>query len=267
MNKEQIRELAIKRHDIDAIDFQTTYENKDKSKLSKKETAFLYGRNLVIQELSNLLETLPPGLKVLDVGCGTAHLTNWIKEKGNDVTGIEPSIEMYNFAKVNFPHLTIVEAISSNLPFPDNYFDLIVSFEVLRYLSAEENIESYKEFKRVLKPGGNIFVTQVNKYSFDYYFVFHKIKSVYCKLTNKIHHHCNFTTPKQQHDLLIKKLGYSKLRAVGRFLASIRLFYKFGKPIGNLYSNLIEKVAGKKQRYEKSSYKKFCAHLIIMAQK
>ena len=98
MNSADITQLAVKRHDIDASHFQHAYSQNEKT-LGKKELAFLRGRKLVLDELSKILNDLPKGSKILDVGCGGAHLTHWIQEKGFEVYGIEPSAEMYNYAK------------------------------------------------------------------------------------------------------------------------------------------------------------------------
>ena len=264
MNSSDITQLAIKRHDIDASHFQNAYSNNEK-KLGKRDLVFLYGRKLVLDELSIILNGLPKGSKILDVGCGTAHLTHWIKEKGFDVYGIEPSDEMYNYAKQNFPEIEIKQAISSKIPYPDNYFDLVVAFEVLRYLDKAENIKSYEEFHRVLKRNGKFFVTQVNLFSTDLYFIFHNLKSVICKITHKTHHHCNFTTASQQ-EKQIKNVGFSEVETVGRFVGSIRIFYKFGKKIGNQYTSIIQKFF-KNQRFKNSFRKNLTGHLIVIAKK
>ena len=265
MNSEKITKLAIKRHDIDASHFQNAYSISDNKQLSKKETVFLYGRRLVLDELWIVLEQLPKGSKILDVGCGTAHLTNWIKEKGFEVYGIEPSSVMYSYARSNFPEIEIKQAISSDIPYPDNYFDLIVAFEVLRYLDKNENAKTFTEFHRVLKVGGKFFVTQVNLFCTDFYFIFHQLKSIICKITNATHHYCNFTTSGAQIKG-VKNVGFSEVETVGRFFGSIRIFYKLGRTAGAVYSSLLEKFS-KNQRFSKSFYKNFVGHLIVIAKK
>lgn len=187
------------------------------------------------------------------MGCGTAHLTNWIKGKGFEVYGIEPSNEMYHYAKLNFPDIEIKQAISSQIPYPDNYVDLIVAFEVLRYLDKKENWKTFLEFRRVLKPKGQSFVTQVNLFSTDFYFIFHHLKALLCKLTKTTHHHCNFTTSSRQIKE-VEKAEFSQVKTVGRFIGSIRIFYKFGKKTGDIYARLMEKLY-KNQRFSKSFHK------------
>jgi ubiquinone/menaquinone biosynthesis C-methylase UbiE len=265
MKTEQIVDLAIKRHDIDASHFQNTYLKKGNSNLSPKENVFLKGRKLVLDELSIVLSQLPKGSKILDVGCGTAHLTHWIQQQGFEVYGIEPSLEMFNFAVSNFPDLEIKQGISSKIPYPDQHFDLIVAFEVLRYLDKAENNKTFGEFNRVLKKDGSFFITQVNLYATDLYYFFHKVKSVYCKMRNQTHHFCNFTTAAEQ-EKTIQKYGFKSVRTIGRFMASTRLAFKFGNGFGNFYYSLMEKMFGS-QRFENSFYKNFTAHLIVIAKK
>lgn len=262
MNSSDITKLAIKRHDIDAQHFQSAY-NKEAN--DKHTQVFLYGRNLVVEELKQILAGLPKGSKILDVGCGTAHLTNWIREQGFMVMGIEPSAEMMKLAKGNFPDIEIINSIASAIPVEDNRFDLIVSFEVLRYLDKSENIKSYKEFYRLLKPGGKIFVTQVNLYSTDFYYFFHNIKSIYCKLGNKVHHFCNFTTSEKEEKLL-KQIGFSQVNTVGRLAGSLRIFYKLGASVGKSYTKFME-IFDKKQRYVNMFSKNTAGHLIVIATK
>ena len=265
MNSENITKLAIKRHDIDASHFQNIYSTSNAVNLSKKETVFLYGRRLVLDELQIILKQLPKGSKILDVGCGTAHLTNWIKLQGFEVYGIEPSAAMYNYAQENFPEIEIKQGISSDIPYPDNYFDLVVAFEVLRYLDRNENRKTFKEFHRVLKADGKFFVTQVNLFCTDFYFIFHQLKSIVCKLTNATHHHCNFTTSGTEIKE-VENAGFSQVETVGRFFGSIRMFYKLGRTAGSVYSSLIERFS-KNQRFPKSFYKNFVGHLIVIAKK
>ena len=261
MNTQQIRDLAIERHNIDANHFQDTYKGLNNSRKSK---VFLYGRNMVLEELELLLKSIPKGSRVLDVGCGTAHLTNWIKEKGFEVYGIEPSQKMYDLAVTNFPEIEIKKGISSDIPYPDNYFDLIVCFEVMRYLDKKENIASYKEIYRVLIRNGSFFVTQVNLFSTDFYFIFHHLKRMYCKITNTIHHHCNFTTPPAQRSI-VENIGFSNVRTIGRMHGSIRLFYKFGNSIGDAYKRMMSKLFN--QKFDKSFHKSLAGHLIVIGTK
>ena len=87
MNSADITQLAIRRHDIDASHFQHVYSEKE-NVLGKRELAFLRGRKLVLDELALVLNDLPRGSRILVLGCGTAHLAHFIKEKVFDISGI-----------------------------------------------------------------------------------------------------------------------------------------------------------------------------------
>ena len=263
MRTDQIRDLAIKRHDIDAEFFQNTYT--DKVKNVKKVHPFRYGRNLILEDLKKILEQLPSGARVLDIGSGTGHLTQWIASMGFDVVGVEPSSEMIGFARKNFPELKFSEGISSAIPYPAEKFDLVVAFEVFRYLDKKENFNTYQEVKRVLKKDGIFFFTQINRYATDYYYFFYYIKKIIYKIRNKVYHYCFFTTPAAQKGMLLTT-GYSSVQTIGRMAASIRVAYKLGKKAGDMYIRLIEKIYGK-QRFTKWPMRSLAGHLIVIAKK
>jgi ubiquinone/menaquinone biosynthesis C-methylase UbiE len=181
------------------------------------------------------------------------------------VVGLEPSEAMIKFARNNFPEISFTEGISSSMPFPEESFDLIVAFEVFRYLDKAENIKTYDECKRILKKDGKFFFTQVNTFSSDFYYFFYYAKKLVYKVINKVYHFCFFITPSTQTRLL-KEAGYSSVETVGRMAASIRLAYKFGKKAGDLYVKLMEKLYGK-QRFTKWPMKSLAGHLIVIAKK
>jgi ubiquinone/menaquinone biosynthesis C-methylase UbiE len=250
---------AILRHDIDADFFQNTYENKITDNAAYP---FLYGRKIVLKQFEELLLQLPKGSSVLDVGCGTGHLTKWIKDQGYNVVGVEPSTAMREFAQKNFPDIQFINAISSKLSFPDNSFDLILSFEVLRYMDESETINTYKEYFRLLKPGGKFFVTQVNKYSSDLYFFFYHLKGILSKIKKAPYHYCYFTTPAKQ-ESIVKSIGFSQCITTGEMNALVRLGYKFGKSVGDKFANLITRI-NPVQIYKNSPSKAMAGHLSVI---
>lgn len=261
MNTEQIRNLAIKRHDLDARYFQEMYSG---TKGLPKSEVFLYGRNMIVEELEIVLQSVPVGGRILDVGCGTGHLTNWIKNKGYDVYGIEPSEEMYQYAVNNFPDIDFKKGISSCLPYENDCFDLVLAIEVLRYLNDEENNATYKEFYRVLKNDGRLFVTHVNLFSTDGYYFFYNIKRIQSSINNKAYHFCNFTTDSKQVKIL-NDLNFRNIATTGRMAGIVRVFYKFGNFIGRKMGGLFKSMS--RQRYTKGVSKSIAGHLIVIAQK
>jgi len=260
VNTEEIRRIAIKRHDEDADNFQAAYS--EAGPKAKNAAVFKYGRDMIIEELEALLAILPAGSKVLDVGCGTAHLTKWIKDKGFEVYGIEPSEKMLAYARTNFPDIELKQGISSSIPYPDSHFDLVIAIEVLRYLDEKDNKLTLDEFHRVLKHNGAFFMTQVNLFCTDFYAVFHYLKGLFRK-KQQYHPHCNFTTYFHQQKIATGA-GFCNVTTIGRLAGSIRIFYKFGDAIGYFYKRIVERLNKQKSI---SIIKLFSGHLIVIGRK
>lgn len=106
---------------------------------------YQYGEGLI-----DLLDA-KPGESILDLGCGTGHLTKLIQEKGASVIGIDSSEEMIAQAKESFPDIEFKVANASNFYF-EGEFDAIFSNAVLHWIKeADTLIESVYDN---LKPGG-----------------------------------------------------------------------------------------------------------------
>jgi ubiquinone/menaquinone biosynthesis C-methylase UbiE len=254
---------AIKRHDIDSGIFQGRYVNFN---LGKYTDPFIYGRYQLFEEVVEDLDKLPRGAKVLDLGAGTGHLSDFIHKKGFEVVGVEPSPEMLKLARDNFKDITFADGISVKIPYPDNSFDYVVSIEVLRYLNPEDVAKTYNEVCRVLKPGGVFHVTHVNRYALDFYFFFYYIDRFFKRMGGqKFYHYGYFTTPGREERLAVKG-GFSKSSSVGRLFAPVRIFYKFGNTIGRGLTKFIE-IFGSKQHYPNNPLKSVAGHLIIRCYK
>lgn len=261
MKNNKVIDLAIKRHDLDAHWFQNEYDPSNRN----GNRVFTYGRKLVLDELEQILKHLPKGSRILDVGSGTGHLTQWLKEKDYEVKGLEPSEEMLSYANKNFPDIQFTKGLSSLLPYNENEFDLIVSFEVLRYLNKEVNEQTYKEFYRVLKPSGQFFVTHVNRYSSDFYFFYYYLKGLICRIRKITYHYCYFTSPKKEENI-IKAIGFKSATSIGRMDGRLRIADKLGKFSFHICKVVSEFVYGK-QRFFKNPFKSLAGHLIIIGKK
>lgn len=104
------------------------------------------------------------GDRVLEAGCGTCNLALKIKEKGASVVGLDNSQVALNICREKDLDLEVVLAdLTEELPFADNYFDKITCNNVLYTLPEEAHTSVLKEFKRVLKKGGRIVISNVRK--------------------------------------------------------------------------------------------------------
>ena len=93
----------------------------------------------------------------LEVGCGSGAVSKHIAKKYPlKVTGIDIDPEQIQLAQRNIGdipdiHFLVVDA--TNLPFPDNDFDIVLSFGVTHHISNW--LGALKEIRRVLKPKGH----------------------------------------------------------------------------------------------------------------
>ena len=106
------------------------------------------------QFIPTLLDAIeiPPGISVLDVGCGPGYVSGVLAERGAIPTGLDFSAEMIAIARRMFPRLEFREGDAQNLPFADASFDRVVANFALLHLSSPEKASA--EACRVLKRGG-----------------------------------------------------------------------------------------------------------------
>lgn len=86
------------------------------------------------------LSACPDGSNVpmrLHLGCGRNILPGYI-----------------NLDKQNYPGVDTCSDITSGIPYPDNWFDYIVSQDLLEHIHPEKKVFVINEIHRILKPGG-----------------------------------------------------------------------------------------------------------------
>ena len=107
-----------------------------------------------------LLKSLARG-RVLDAGCGTGiHLGRLAAHGVQEAIGVDVGMSGLHYGKKNFSNVVFIAASSSNLPFQAQKFDFIYSIDVIEHLY--EPLVTLKEYYRICKPGGLIFVQTPN---------------------------------------------------------------------------------------------------------
>jgi trans-aconitate methyltransferase len=102
---------------------------------------------------AGVLELLAPqpGERILDLGCGTGHLTAQIAVAGAEAIGIDKSAAMLDEARKQYPHLRFEQADAIDFAF-DEPFDAVFSNAVLHWVIEPERAVAC--IARALKPGG-----------------------------------------------------------------------------------------------------------------
>jgi ubiquinone/menaquinone biosynthesis C-methylase UbiE len=108
----------------------------------------------------NLAREFYAGKKVLDIGCGPRGSLEWMT-MAQERVGLDPLADSYRELGTAKHRMQYVAAGSESIPFPDNYFDCVSSFNSLDHVDDLDRTIS--EIIRVLKSGGTfLLLTDVN---------------------------------------------------------------------------------------------------------
>jgi 2-polyprenyl-3-methyl-5-hydroxy-6-metoxy-1,4-benzoquinol methylase len=138
--------------------------------------AFAYSRMRLDRAIRAELPEPRPGMRLLDVGCGTGHQLRNLNDAGFAVTGVDGSEDMLAHARELNPGAELRQANVDALPFPDASFDVVICLEVLRYLPDPQPCLS--EIRRVLRPGGKALVTATPLFNLNGYAIVNRLALV-----------------------------------------------------------------------------------------
>jgi len=136
-----------------------------------------------------LVEKLKENDNVLDLACGPAQISKYIKEKINvNITGVDLSIEMLQIAKKNIPSGIFIE--DSIITFKsNNVYDLVIIGFGIPYLNGEQTIQTIKNGISLLRINGYFYLSFMdgNKEGFErtsfgrnnkFYIYYHKKEEI-----------------------------------------------------------------------------------------
>lgn len=123
------------------------------------------GYHLLIDDLeSELVERFAKGKETLEVGCGTGLILQRMTKVARRAVGVDLSEGMLERARAR--DLEVYNASATELPFPDESFDVTYSFKVLAHVP--DLPRALSEMSRVTRPGGRVFAELYNKQSLRY---------------------------------------------------------------------------------------------------
>ncbi len=109
---------------------------------------------------------LPPATadEILDVGCGSGVITDFLGKSGANILGIDGNPDAISFANQTFAreNVTFKEGLVDSNFSPSANIDKIYCLELLEHIYLHQGKELLTSFYRILKPSGKLFLTTPN---------------------------------------------------------------------------------------------------------
>ena len=150
-----------KKEQLEYYDKQT--EDYEKNGLFKRGLTRAYERKAKIINK----ELIPLNAKrIIEIGTGSGLMTYYLSGlfKGEYIAQ-DLSKEMIEVAKKRIPNTNVTYLVSdgTKLDFPDAYLDAVVGVDIIHHL--ENPVAAFKEWKRVVRPGGKMVFLETNVYN------------------------------------------------------------------------------------------------------
>lgn len=121
-----------------------------------------------------------PGMRVLDIGCGRGEILRHCMELGVEAYGVDyaevatlMSRDVIQTARTNEALGKVTAGVCRSdakyLPFPSNYFDRVLMFDVVEHLFPWELHQAMLDVRRVLKPNGRFIIHTAPNRWYDVY--------------------------------------------------------------------------------------------------
>jgi SAM-dependent methyltransferase len=105
---------------------------------------------------------LRPGVRALELGCGTGVFLERVAPSGASIAGIDLSADLLARARERLSgraNVALVRGNAESMPFPDGGFDAVYGSSILHHLNLDRTLT---ECFRLLRPGGRVVFAEPN---------------------------------------------------------------------------------------------------------
>lgn len=119
--------------------------------------------------------------RLLDAGCAYGFMLQRYSGT-HELHGSDISAHALEQAQMRVPAAELVENCLGKeiLPWPENYFDVILCNDVVEHLNEADIIAAIQDFYRVLKPGGRLCITTPNR---------NWVRRIFYPIADRMEHH------------------------------------------------------------------------------
>jgi ubiquinone/menaquinone biosynthesis C-methylase UbiE len=141
------------KHDAEMAFWRDRYQE-SKGKLKNSHYKYFYTSYFKIDQEEY------SGRSILDIGCGPRGSLEWANNAKQRV-GLDPLVKRYQKLGIGAHRMTYVCAPSELIPFPNEHFDFVASFNSLDHVDDVD--KTLSEITRVLKKSGCfLLITEIN---------------------------------------------------------------------------------------------------------
>ena len=113
----------------------------------------------VLGYVGKVLEGLPPGATVLDLGCGTGEpIARYIAQRGYRVVGVDQSEKMLEIAKNIVPEAEFIHGDMAEVEFADR-FAAAVAWDSVFHVERKDHSAIYRKLANSLEIGGRLLLS------------------------------------------------------------------------------------------------------------
>jgi len=104
--------------------------------------------------------------KALEIGCGAGYGSRFLADFAESITTFDIDSNSLEYAKKNNFSDKVTYVLgdaTKGLPFNDNFFDIVISFQVIEHIKKKDLKKYFTEIKRVTKTNGKVIFTTPNR--------------------------------------------------------------------------------------------------------